>query len=97
MTHPGTDALLSFLAVIVGVVVSRLIVVFVGRRTASDWIIFAASLLPRGEVTLVVLLAGIGAGMVSQPIYLGGVGAVLVTSIVSPVILSLRQSGFCEE
>ena len=97
VTHPGTDALLSFLAVIIGVVVSRLIVVFVGRRAASDWIIFAASLLPRGEVTLVVLLAGIGAGIVTQATYLGGVGAVLVTSIVSPIILSHRQSGFHEE
>jgi Kef-type K+ transport system membrane component KefB len=97
VTHPGADALLSFLAVIVGVVVSRLIVVFVGRRAASDWIIFAASLLPRGEVTLVVLLAGIGAGIVTQATYLGGVGAVLVTSIVSPIILSIRQSSFHEE
>ena len=94
VSHPGTDALLSFLAVIVGVVVSRLIVVFAGRRAVSDWLIFTASLLPRGEVTLVVLLAGIGAGIVTQATYLGGVSAVLATSIVSPIILSLRQSGF---
>ena len=97
VTHPGMSTLLSFLAVVVGVVVSRLIVVFVGRRMVSDWMIFAASLLPRGEVTLVVLLAGIGAEIVTRPTYLGGVGAVLVTSIVSPFLLSVRQSGFYEK
>ena len=63
----------------------------------SDWMVFAASLLPRGEVTLVVLLAGIGAEIVTRPTYLGGVGAVLVTSIVSPFLLSVRQSGFYEK
>lgn len=97
VTHPGLSTFLSFLAVVVGVIISRLIVVYVGRRVLSDWIIFAASLLPRGEVTLVVLLAGVTAGIVNQPTYLGGVGAVLVTSIVSPVVLSARQSSFHEE
>ena len=97
VTHPGMSTFLSFLAVVVGVIISRLIVVYVGRRVLSDWIIFAASLLPRGEVTLVVLLAGVTAGIVNQPTYLGGVGAVLVTSIVSPVVLSARQSSFHEE
>ena len=97
VTHPGMSTFLSFLAVVVGVIISRLIVVYVGQRVLSDWIIFAASLLPRGEVTLVVLLAGVTAGIVNQPTYLGGVGAVLVTSIVSPVVLSARQSSFHEE
>ena len=97
VTHPGMSTFLSFLAAVVGVIISRLIVVYVGRRVLSDWIIFAASLLPRGEVTLVVLLAGVTAGIVNQPTYLGGVGAVLVTSIVSPVVLSARQSSFHEE
>ena len=97
VTHPGLSTFLSFLAVVVGVIISRLIVVYVGQRVLSDWIIFAASLLPRGEVTLVVLLAGVTAGIVNQPTYLGGVGAVLVTSIVSPVVLSARQSSFHEE
>ena len=93
ISKPDLTSLLTFTAIIVGVVISRMVLVFAGKRELTSKSLFFAALLPRGEVTLVVLLAGMAVHIVSQQTYLGGVGAVVATSIISPLMISLLRGG----
>ncbi len=92
ISMPAFDTVVALVSMLIAVVMSRVIIGWIARRKVTDLVGFIVALVPRGEVSLVVLSAGEFARIISPSGYFAGVLMVVATSVASPVLLSNRLS-----